>query len=74
MIGVIVKCISCERKRNKLLQQLPILRAKAKQRAIENEETFVIYYDSEDEKLFCCTEKDATQRGYEIVEYVSKHL
>ena len=70
----IVSCIPCRRKQSELLQKLPILRQITKQRAIEKNETMVIWLDKEDAKWQTCTYTSAIERGFTIVEIISKYL
>ena len=69
MIDVI--CIPCERLRNQINQQLPFMRKVAKQRAIENDSTYCIVFDKEDNKLIC--QRAETAQNCDIIEYISKH-
>lgn len=66
----IIYCIKCERLRNTLMAQLPFIRSKAKEKAIEENKTYIIYFDSEDSKL---RYKENDHKTENIVEYISKH-
>lgn len=52
------------------MAQLPFIRSKAKEKAIEENKTYIIYFDSEDSKL---RYKENDNKTENIIEYISKH-
>lgn len=65
-------CIPCMAKRAELDNRMEFLRTKAKERAIQSDTNYVIYFDSEDTKLQIAEAKTAIERGCEIVEFISR--
>ena len=63
-------CIKCERLRNTLMSRLPEVRRLAQQKAIEENNTYIIYFDSEDSRLRYVP---ATEKEDNIIEYISKY-
>lgn len=63
-------CIKCERLRNTLMARLPEVRQLAQQKAIEENKTYIIYFDVEDARLRYCP---ATNKEDNIIEYISKY-
>ena len=58
MIGIKIKCLECQRKRNQLLQKLEHLRKTTKTKAIHENRTYAIYFDNEDKDIRACPASD----------------
>jgi len=58
-------CLPCEREKAKL----PTYGILAKQRAINENKTIVVYFDDEDKKYYTTDLETAQKRGYKAVEY-----
>lgn len=63
-------CIKCERLRNTLMARLPEVRRLAQQKAIEENKTYIIYFDVEDSRIRYAP---AANKEDNIIEYISKY-
>jgi hypothetical protein len=63
-------CLPCEREKAKL----PVYRDLAKQRAINEKQIIVVYFDEEDKKYITATMEYTTARGITPCEYFTPNL
>ena len=71
------QCVPCRRRQSELKAQLAELKQKVKQKAVEENHTYIIWFDLEDKKLFHAKydEDIVYERGIESnFEIISKYL
>jgi len=67
-----VSCIKCKAKQELLKNKQNTLRKFAKERALNENKNYCIYFDTEDIELRITTLESATEREYSIVEIISR--
>ncbi len=67
------QCIECERRRAELTGQLETLTSKISQRASEEQTTYGICLDTEDQKLIALPLDLCYERGYTPISIISKY-
>jgi hypothetical protein len=66
-------CIPCEHLRKQQEEYKEFLYKKVKQRAINEQCNYAIWFDSEDKKYLSARYEDAKDRGINAIEIVSKY-
>jgi hypothetical protein len=67
-------CITCKIKHELLMQKQITLRKFAKERALNEDKNYCIYFDEEDKELRIATYESATRRGENIIEVISRFI
>lgn len=67
------RCIPCEYKQAIEQQRVKALLVTAKKRAKEQNEFFILYFDTEDQKYLITTKAKADSEGYEAIETISPY-